>query len=90
MTLPSFVTPQFQEFFRLGLVFENHSSYCSWRSGSSFCGLWLSGAEEDADQLQLTDKLLQAVLAELRLFVLVSLCLLLVILMLILLLSLSF
>ena len=27
LSLPSFVTPQFQEFFRLGRVFENHSSY---------------------------------------------------------------
>ena len=41
LTLPSFITPQFHEFFRLGRVFENHSSYCSWRSGSSFCCLWL-------------------------------------------------
>ena len=42
LSLPPFVTPQFQEFFRLGRVFENHSSYCSRRSGSSFCCLWLS------------------------------------------------
>ena len=43
LSLPSFVTPQFQEFFRLGRVFTNHSSYCSMRSGSPFCSLWLSG-----------------------------------------------
>ena len=41
LTLPSFVTPQFHEFFQAGSGFENHSSYCSWRSGSSFCCLWL-------------------------------------------------
>ena len=44
--------------------FENHSSYWERRSGSSFCCLWLSGAEEDSDPLLLTDKFLQAVLAE--------------------------
>ena len=27
LSLPSFVTPQFQEFFQVGLGFENHSSY---------------------------------------------------------------
>ena len=36
ISLPSFVTPQFQEFFRLRRGLENHSSYCSRRSGSSF------------------------------------------------------
>ena len=39
LTLPSFATPQFQEFFEAGSGFENHSSYFWWRSGSSFCGL---------------------------------------------------
>ena len=29
--------------FQVGSGFENHSSYCSRRSGSSFCCLWLSG-----------------------------------------------
>ena len=28
LSLPSFVTPQFLEFFPLGRVFANHSSYC--------------------------------------------------------------
>ena len=37
------------------------------------------GAEEDAEKLRLTDRLLQAVLAEAQVSVLVSLCLLLVI-----------
>ena len=30
--------------FQVGSGFENHSSYCSRRSGSSFCCLWLSGS----------------------------------------------
>ena len=64
LTLSSFVTPQFSGVFQLGPSSENHSSYWSWRSGSSFCCLWLSRAEEDAEKLQLTDRLLQAVLAE--------------------------
>ena len=33
-------------------------------SGSFICHPWVQGAEEDAEKLQLTDKLLQAVLAE--------------------------
>ena len=62
LSLPSFVSAQFKEFFRLDRVFRT----ILWerRSGTSFCCLWLSGAEEDADQLLPTDKLLQAVLAE--------------------------
>ena len=43
LALPSFVTPEFREFFRLGRGFENHSSYWERRSGSSFCCLWVSG-----------------------------------------------
>ena len=44
--------------------FENHSSYWERRSGSLFVVHGYQGAEEDAAQLLLTDKLLQAVLAE--------------------------
>ena len=44
LSLPSFATPQFQEFFQVRPGIENHSSYCSRRSGSSFCRLWLSGS----------------------------------------------
>ena len=36
MALPSFVTPEFGEFFRLSRVFER-------RSGSSFCCVWAPG-----------------------------------------------
>ena len=43
LSLPSFVAPEFQWFFTLGGVFENHSSYWE-RSGSSLCGPWVSGA----------------------------------------------
>ena len=39
--LPSFVTPQFQEFFGLGRVLR--TTLPTERSGSSFCCLWLSG-----------------------------------------------
>ena len=60
LSLPSFVNPQFQEFFRSCI--ENHSS----KGGvvHLFVVHGNQGAEEDADQLLLTDKLLQAVLAE--------------------------
>ena len=47
------------------VVFENHSSDWEWRSGSCFFVVYgYQGVEEDADQLLITDKLLQAVLAE--------------------------
>ena len=42
LSLPSFFTPQFQEFLLAVSGIENHSCYCSRRSGSSFCCLWLS------------------------------------------------
>ena len=64
LTLPSFATPQFQEFFRLGRVLRTTLP----TSGGGVVHLFVvyghQGADEDADQLQLTDKLLQAVLAE--------------------------
>ena len=41
LSLPSLVTPEFQEFFKLGRV----SSYWKRRSGSSLCCLWVSGSE---------------------------------------------
>ena len=64
LSLPSFVTPQFQEFFRLGRVFRT-----TLRTGKGgvvhlFVVYGCQGAEEDAEKLQLTDRLLQAVLAE--------------------------
>ena len=39
LSLPSFVTPQFQEIFQVGSCIENHSSNWSRWSGSSFCRL---------------------------------------------------
>ena len=64
LSLPSFVTPEFQEFFKLGRVFLNHSSFWKRRSVFFCCFFGYQGAEEDADQLLLTDELLQAVLAQ--------------------------
>ena len=61
--LRSFVTPQFMKFFRLGRVLRT-----TLPAGKSVGHLFVvhgyQGAEEDADRLLLTDKLLQAVLAE--------------------------
>ena len=64
LSLPSSVTPQFQELFRLGRVLR--TTLPSGKGGvvHLFVVYGYQGAEEDADQLQLTDKLLQAVLAE--------------------------
>ena len=64
LSLPSFVTPQFQEFFRLGRVLRTTLPTDEGGVVHLFVVHGYQGAEEDADQLQLTDKLLQAVLAE--------------------------
>ena len=64
LSLPSFRHTSVPGVLQVGSGFENHSSYCSRRSGSSFVVYGYQGAEEDADKLQLTDRLLQAVLAE--------------------------
>ena len=64
LSLPSFVTPQFKEFFRLGLVLRTTLPTGKGGVVHLFVVYGYQGAEEDADQLQLTDKLLQAVLAE--------------------------
>ena len=64
LSLPSFVTPQFQEFFRLGWVLRTNLPAEKGVVVHLFVVYGYQGAEEDADQLQLTDKLLQAVLAE--------------------------
>ena len=64
LSLPSFVTPQCKEFFRLGRVLRNTLPTCEGGVVHPFVVYGYQGAEEDADQLQLTDKLLQAVLAE--------------------------
>ena len=64
LSRPSFVTPQFKEFFRLGRVLR--TTLLAGKGGvvHLFVVFGYQGAEEDADQLLLTDKLLQAVLAE--------------------------
>ena len=63
LSLPSFLTPQFQEFFMLGRVLR--TTLPSGKGGVvQIFVVYGYQAEEDADQLQLTDKLLQAVLAE--------------------------
>ena len=64
MTVPSFATPQFQEFFRLGRVLRTTLPTSRGGVVHLFVVYGYQGAEEDADQLQLTDKLLQTVLAE--------------------------
>ena len=61
---PSFVTPQFQEFFRLGRVLRTTLPTAQGGVVHLFVVYDYQGAEEDADKLQLTDRLLQAVLAE--------------------------
>ena len=64
LSLPSFVTPQFQDFFMLGRVFRTTLPTGKGGVVHLFVVYGYQGAEEGADQLQLTDKLLQAVLAE--------------------------
>ena len=58
---PSFVTPQFQEFFRLGRVFI-------------FLLFRFSGSREDAEKSQLTDRFFKLSMLRLRWLVLVNLC----------------
>ena len=64
LALPSFVTPEFREFFRLGRVLR--TTLPTGRGGvvHLFVVYGYQGAEEDAERLRLTDRLLQAVLAE--------------------------
>ena len=64
LSLPSFVTPQFKEFSRLGRVLR--TTLLTGKGGvvHLFVVYGYQGTEEDADQLQLTDSLLQAVLVE--------------------------
>ena len=64
LALPSFVTLQFKEFFRLGRALR--TTLPSGKGGvvHLFVVYGYQGAEDDSDQLLFTDKLLQAVLAE--------------------------
>ena len=64
LSLPSFVTPQFQEFFKLGRVLRTTLPTARGGVVHLFVVHGYQGAEEDADKLQLTDRLLQAVFAE--------------------------
>ena len=64
LSLPSFVTPQFQEFFRLGRVLRTTLPTSQGGVVHLFVVYGYQGAEEDAEKLPLTDQLLQAVLAE--------------------------
>ena len=64
LSLPSFVTPQFQEFFRLGRVLRTTLPTVQGGVVHLFVVYGCQGAEEDAEKLRLTDRLLQAVLAE--------------------------
>ena len=63
LSVPSFLTPQFQEFFMLGRVLRTTLLVGKGGVVHLFV-VYGYQAEEDADQLILTDKLLQAVLAE--------------------------
>ena len=64
LSLPSFVTPQFQEFFRLVRVLRTTLPTSQGGVVHLFVVYGYQGAEEDADKLQLTDRILQAVLVE--------------------------
>ena len=64
LSLPSFVTLQFQEFFRLGRVLRTTLPTSRGGVVHLFVVYGYQGAEEDAEKLRLTDCLLQAVLAE--------------------------
>ena len=63
LSLPSFVTPQFQEFFKLGRVLR--TTLPTGKGGVVHLFVVYGFQEaEDSDQHTLTDKLLQAVFAE--------------------------
>ena len=64
LSLPFFITPQFQEFFRLGRVLRTTLPTAQEGVVHLFVVYGYQGAEEDAEKLRLTDRLLQAVLAE--------------------------
>ena len=64
LALPSFVTPEFREFLRLGRVFRTTLPTGKGGVVHLFVVYGYQGAEEDAEKLQLTDRLLQAVLAD--------------------------
>ena len=61
LSLPSFITPQFQEFFRLGRVLRTTLPTSGGGVVHLFVVYGYQGAEEDAEKLRLIDRLLQAV-----------------------------
>ena len=63
LSLPSFVTPQFQKFFKLGRVLRTMLPTAQGGVVHLFVVYGYQGAEVDADKLQLTDRFLQVVLA---------------------------
>ena len=64
LSLPSSITPQFKEFFRLGRALRTTLPTGKGGVVQLFVVYGYQGAEDDSDQLLLTDKLLQTVLAE--------------------------
>ena len=64
LALPSFVTSEFREFFKLGRVLRTTLPTGKGGVVHLFVVYGYQGAEEDAEKLRLTDRLLQAVLAE--------------------------
>ena len=64
LSLPSFVTPQFKEFFRLGRVLRTTLPTGKGGVVHLLVVYGYQWAEEDVEQLLLTEKLLKAVLAE--------------------------
>ena len=60
LSLPSFITLQFEEFFRLGRAMRTTLPTGKGRVVHLFVVYGCQGAEEDAEQLELTDKLQQA------------------------------
>ena len=64
LALPSFVTAEFREFFRLGRALRTTLPTPQGGVVHLFVVYGYQGAEEDAEKLRLTDGLLQAVLAE--------------------------
>ena len=64
LALPAFATSEFQEFFGLGRALRVTLPTGKGRVLHLFVIYGYQGAEEDSEKLQLTDKHLQAVLAE--------------------------
>ena len=60
LSLPSFVTLQFQEFFRLGRVLRTTLALGKGGVVHLFVVYGYQGAEEDAEMLQLSDRLFRS------------------------------